>query len=141
MNERRQMPHGTRHRLEPDIVHELPEQTHEHTRGHQVHLDITEHTDPAVLVKVDCEVSTDGGKTWTYGGGFTREGGPAVDGHGEPAKYTVVAFGHEPDPRHKAAVQRLVRTSVTVTGGTLQTSLHVCGLAHAHLDLSAIPKD
>ena len=135
------MPHGTTHRLEPDVVHELPEQEHRDTRGHQVHLDVTEHTDPNVLVKVDCEVSTDGGKTWAYGGGFTRAGGPAVDKYGEPMQYAVVAFGHEPDPRHKPATHRLVRTTVTVVGGALDTKVHVCGIAGANLDKSAVPKD
>lgn len=232
--------HDVKHALE-EGTHVVPEQEHRHMRGHQVHLDITEHTDPNVVIAVDFEVSIDGGKTWTYGGGFTRagynvdllksamlnmagdvQGLPGVPGvdltalldrvgeflsgkmdsgwrvmlalnkvyddaesaqpgwseddrgrwqmlrqgidqvssgvhtlfekdTGEPRTFATVNLGHEPTPRHKdhfgrmvgkdPAPHRMVKGTVTVTGGHVSTRLHVAGCKHPHFDKSLVPKD
>lgn len=162
--------HQRKQRLTPGERHHAPEQQHRHMRGHQAHLDVTEHTDPSVLIRVDFEVSTDGGKTWTYGGGFTRRGGnpkrsataeafeldaqgqpvyePGIplDKYGQPARYVMCHFGHDlphPDPtiHREPADTRLVRSRVTVEGGSVMTRLHVVGTPGASHDKSLIPED
>lgn len=141
----------------PEGRHILPQQEHHHTRGHQAHLDVTEHTDPNVLITVDFEVSTDHGATWQYGGGFTMRGGTVdaegkpiagipLDKYGEPMTYCLTHFGHElphHDPRHhrEPAVHRLVKGTMTIEGGHVQTRLHVIGTPGAHHDKSLIPTD
>lgn len=122
-------------------THSVPEQEHLHMRGHQVHLDISEHTDPNVIVRYDSEVSIDGGKTWTYGGGFTRAGGPSIDTQGRPLRYATVVFGHEPHPSRPPAARRLVRATLSVSGGVVHTKCHTCGVKQADMDLGQIPTD
>lgn len=133
--------HARKHRLEPGTAHDVPEQEHRQTRGHQVHLDISEHTDPDTMIRYDSEVSTDGGLTWTYGGGFTQQGGPPLDKHGQPMTYCVVTFGHEPHPQQPPAAHRLVRGTITIVGAPVATRVHVVGTTHAHADLDLVPKD
>jgi hypothetical protein len=137
------------------VVHEIPVQTHRHTRGHQVHLDVTAHRDPSVTLAYDAEVSTDGGLTWTYGGGFTVDGGaPLIDKHGNPVRYAVTTFGHEPHPQQAPCPQRLVRGTLRVIAkpdasealsarapAVVHTRVHVVGTAAAHIDKSLIPSD
>lgn len=133
--------HGEKHHLEPATKHTISQQVHEHTRGHEAHLDITEHTDPDTIIEVEFEVSTDQGRTWQKGGGFTQKGGPVLDKEGNPLTHVYVHFGHEPTPRHKdhrgmwvgsdPAPHRLVRGTVKVNGKPVTTSLKVAGTRHA----------
>ncbi len=141
--------------LQEGVVYAIPAQTHHHTRGHQVHLDIRAHRDPAVTLAYDAEVSTDGGLTWSYGGGFTVDGGgPLIDKHGDPVRYAVTTFGHEPSPQQAPCPHRLVRgtlrvipkpdASDTLSGrapAIVHTRVHVVGTATAHIDKSRIPTD
>jgi hypothetical protein len=111
--------YGARHHLEVGSRHDLPVQEHRHTRGHQVHVDISEHTDPNVTIRYHSEVSTDGGETWSYGGGFTVIGERRT---ATSPTYSYAVFGHEPHPRMRLpngkwvgadpAAHRLVRGSV-----------------------------
>ena len=141
---------AARTRHEPG-VHQIPSQTHVQTRGHQAHLDVREHTDPNVLITVAFEVSTNSGP-WEPGGGFTSRGEPNLrDKNGDPVRYAIAHFGHEPTPRYRdhrgewvgsdPAAHRLVRGSMKVEGGSVNTRLHIVGTADAKMDQSLIPTD
>lgn len=132
---------AAKQRLEPGFTYVIPEEEHRHTRGHQAHLDVTEHLDPGVTIKVDFEVSTDDGLTWQYGGGFTREGGPAEDKHGA-MPWATVHFGHETHGQIPPAQRRRVRGTIQVFGGPVNTrGVHIAGTAGASVDKAIIPKD
>ncbi len=101
-------------RLVQGETHVIPLQEHWGTRGHQAHLDVTQHTDPDVTIAIDLEMSMDGGRTWTYGGGWTLAGGDhSVDKNGDPIIYHNTTWGIE----HAAAspcLRRLVRGYVHI---------------------------
>lgn len=143
------IPLGVRHTLTHG-THEIPLQEHWGTRGHQAHLLVAEHTDPNTVISVEFEVSTDGGKTWSKGGGFTSRGGDHLDKDGQPLRYVTAHFGHEPDMRRPAASRRLVRGTVTVhsdasrptaTRVPINTYLTIVGTQLASTDVNAIPAD
>jgi hypothetical protein len=127
--------HTHKQQLENRVIHEIPIQRHDQTRGHQVHLDITDHHDPSVTIAVDFEISTNGGQTWSYGGGFTKAGGDTVDKNGDKMSHISVNFGHEPTPKQidasgqvigkDPAPSRLVRGSLFVLPSL---TAHVAGI-------------
>lgn len=124
----------------PGVKHTHSAQQHTNTRGHQAHLDITEHLDPNTTIKVDFEVSTDNGVTWEYGGGFTSVGGVQHEKNGDVMKHCVVVFGHEPSPEVAPAAFRLVRGSVEVLGAPVNTELTFVGIKEAYIDKTLVPK-
>lgn len=115
--------------------HLIPEQEHRGMRGHQVHLDISQHTNPNETMYVVFEVSTDGGKTWVDGGGFTCQGGVHLGKDGQPLTEATAVFGHEPDPRQPACPHRLVRGTLRVDGTDIPTRLHMAGVPNVHFDV------
>ena len=124
-------------------MHEIPVSTHEHARGFQVHVDVREHKNPAVTIGVDFQVSTDDGATWNYGGGLTTKGNAAVDPkdkNGDPMRYTAVHFGLT-SAVSAPAPKRLVKGTLTITGGSVNTSVGVIGTQQAGLDKALIPTD
>lgn len=107
--------HQAKHSLTQGAVHTLPIQEHWGCQGHQALLDITEHTDPDVTISVDFEMSTDGGKTWVYGGGWTLAGGDhTVDKNGEPTTYVNTTWGHALEANGEPPARRLVRGVVHI---------------------------
>ena len=124
-------------------IHEIPAVTHEHARGFQVHVDVREHKNPAVTIAVDFQVSTDDGATWSYGGGLTTKGNPAEnpkDKNGAPMRYTAVHFGLT-SAASAPAPKRLVKGTLTITGGSVNTSVGVIGTQQDGLDKALIPID
>jgi len=80
-------------------------------------IDITQHTNPAIVLTVEIEYSADGGVTWRNMGGFERKGGPV--GHlpdGNPANSVVIEITYPPQPN------RRIRCLVSITGGSITTS-------------------
>ncbi len=128
---------GTKHQLD-EGTHEIPPHPHAQSRGHQCSLDLTAHRDPNALITVDFEVSTDAGATWAYGGGFTMQGGAStIDKNGDPQHFVHTAWTH--DPLDAPPVDRLVRGTVTVTGGSVPTRVHVVGTRGHGLDKTLMP--
>jgi hypothetical protein len=78
--------------------------------------DITQHTNPAIVVQVLLELSPDGGTVWGTIGSFQRTGGPAGSGPQGPATLAGATFGFP------SGTNRMIRGSLVITGGSFITS-------------------
>lgn len=85
--------------------------------GTELIADITQHTNPDVLMKVERLVSLDNGVTWIPGGAFTRQGGVSLDKDGLPATHCSIVVSHA------AVKDPLVKTVIEIIGGDLRTSV------------------
>jgi len=103
--------HDRKQLLGHNEKHIIPMQVQRYTRGHQMHLDITEHKDPNTTIHVLLEASLDNGKTWLHAGEMTLRGGHyEIDKNGLPVTYSASAWGtHEHPVDHK-----LMRGTVSV---------------------------
>lgn len=97
--------------LQHNERHIIPMQTQRNTKGHQMHLDISEHKDPNTTILIQFEASLDSGRTWLDAGAYTLRGGHhEIDKNGNLVIYTVTAWGTNSDPiEHK-----LMRGWVTI---------------------------
>ena len=80
-------------------------------------LNMTNHTNPAVVLTIMIQISVDGGTTWRDMGGCERRGGPlGTYPDGSPATNLVIQITYPPQSG------RQIRASITITGGSIQTS-------------------
>lgn len=103
--------HDRKQLLRHGEKHLISMQTQRNTRGHQFHLDITEHKDPNTTIHVFLEASFDKGRTWLHAGEYTLAGGHhEIDKNEVNVTHTVTVWGTHDEPvEHK-----LMRGTVTI---------------------------
>jgi len=119
---------------EPGFQYSLSQQAHYKCRGHQIHFDTRYHINPNVELKVEFEVSTDDGETWSYGGGFT------VVGKEDAKNWGYAFFGHNSQDG-PADENRLIRSNISVRGGQIKTRFELIGITGASSDEKLVPID
>lgn len=80
-------------------------------------LDTVNHLLANVVWSIAIELSLNNGGTWRHIGGCSRSGGPGEDRQGNTAATLILSFAEPSNPDRK------VRASLTITGGSLTTSV------------------
>lgn len=101
--------------------------------GFAVSLDVSQHIDPAVTVKIDLYASPDNGNTWDYAGGMTRNGAP---GDTLATLESTIARGDGVVNNLPGWTNPLFKSVITVLGGSCMLGTLACVGAGAAPDLT-----
>ncbi len=93
-------------------------------------VDVSEHLDPGVELRLELKASVDGGKTWTDAGGMSRMGGAAFDPDGNPTKMggviSKLSRGDGKFENLAGWTDPLIKQVVTLIGGSAKLSAVQC---------------